>query len=196
MAHIAIGKSRSVMACALACSMVFALIAGCASSGNSASTLPSSVTDASPRGVARQVFGNASVGTLTLESPAATDHPQVAEAVARQQIDHPLSAPTTTGSVLLFELARVTVAGGSLGSSGTGPIQQFDNRLAWVGIYEVARNGSVKCPAEPYSPSSLPPLEAHYYFAVLVDATDSTTATWQEDESGLTMRQCAGLPVQ
>jgi hypothetical protein len=39
----------------------------------------------------------------------------------------------------------------------------------------------------------MPPLQQHYYFAVLVDATTNAQATWNEDESGLLMRQCAAM---
>lgn len=114
----------------------------------------------------------------------------VPEAVARNDVEHPLSAPILLHQVL-FMLVRATAS--SIGWSGAAaPV--FNSTLAWVGVFEVDPNAEHGCPAEPApTPASFPPLQAHYYFAVLVDATTGAQATWNEDMSGLLMRQCAGF---
>lgn len=141
------------------------------------------------------VFGYPSVGVLTAAAPRPGDQATIPQATALQEIEHPLSSPRVTGPPRIVGLARVTAVGGYV--SGDAPT--VHDMLAWVGAYELDRNAEPKCPAEPVgptpAPASLPPLMAHYYFVVLVDASTGQVATWEEDESGLTMRQCAGLPV-
>lgn len=195
-------RARGVVVCA-----AIACAAGCAaggsvagraggSSADRASVTAAAVSTAPDGRLARPLtYGAPEVGELTLTPPTAGDHPVVSESTAREQVDNPDGSPLTTGHVLLFALARVSAKGGSLSGTGTDPLPAYDSRLAWVGIYEVARTGGVHCPAEPYSPSSLPPLQPHYYFAVLIDASTGQQVGWQEDESGLTTRECAGLPV-
>ena len=144
------------------------------------------------------VFGYPSVGVLTAAAPRPGDRATIPEATALQEIEHPLSSPRVAGPPRIVGLARVTAVGGSL-SGAAGPTPTVQDTLAWVGAYELDRNAEPKCPAEPVgptpAPASLPPLMAHYYFVVLVDASTGQVVTWEEDESGLTMRQCAGLPV-
>jgi len=144
------------------------------------------------------VFGYPSVGVLTAAAPRPGDHAAVPEATAVQQIEHPLSSPRVAGPPRIVGLARVTAVGGYL-SGDAAPTPSVHDMLAWVGAYELDRSAGPKCPAEPpgspSAPASLPPLMAHYYFVVLVDASTGGVTTWEEDESGLTMRQCAGLPV-
>ncbi len=202
---IALGGAAVLLVAACASrSTVSGSASGSASSSPAASSAPASSgspaqgsasAGADARLTARHVYGNPSVGELILEPPLATDEPTVSQAAAREQVDHPVVSPKTTGKVLLFGLARVTNAGGSLSTSGSGPIPAFDSRLAWVGVYELARNASVMCPGSRQSPSSLPALLPHYYFVVLIDAKTGQFVTWDEDESGLTIRKCAGLPV-
>jgi hypothetical protein len=115
----------------------------------------------------------------------------VPESVALGEVDHPSSAPKLLEPVL-FTLARATAS--MLGWEGTGAAPMFRSTLAWVGVFEVDPNAPHSCPAEPApTPVSFPPLQPHYYFAVLVDATTGAQATWNEDMSGLLMRQCAGV---
>ena len=145
------------------------------------------------------VFGYPSVGVLTAAAPRPGDHAAVPEATAVQQIEHPLSSPRVAGPPRIVGLARVTAVGGSLSFDGPGPASSVHDMLAWVGAYELDRNADPKCPPEPTGPASppasLPPLMAHYYFVVLVDASTAQVISWQEDASGLVIRQCAGLPV-
>jgi hypothetical protein len=88
-----------------------------------------------------------------------------------------------------FGLARVTAS--EVGSDGDGPLPTYRSRLAWIGVYEISKNADTSCPAEPtHLPKNLSPVFAHYYFAVLVDATTGQEATWNEDMSGLLFREC------
>jgi hypothetical protein len=190
------------------------VLAGCASARTTGGAAPSSVpasaatssspapaaTSNSPAPVAMsgaafvsaRAFGTGSADELlTLTPPGIGDRPVVPESAARTEVDHPLSAPTLLKPVL-FTLARATAS--MLGWEGTAAAPVFRSTLAWVGVFEVDPNAEHGCPAEPApTPASFPPLQAHYYFAVLVDATTGAQATWNEDMSGLLMRQCAGV---
>jgi hypothetical protein len=188
------------------------VLAGCASARTTGGGAPSSVpasaatssvpapamTSNSPASVATsgaalasaRAFGTGSADELlTLTPPGIGDSPAVPESVARSDVDHPFSAPTLLKPVL-FTLARATAS--MIGWEGATPT--FQSTLAWVGVFEVDPNAEHGCPAEPAPiPASFPPLQAHYYFAVLVDAATGAQATWNEDMSGLLMRQCAGM---
>jgi hypothetical protein len=141
-----------------------------------------------------QVLGKGTPTPLTLDAAAVTPAVKVSRSAAKKSIEHPFAAPQLSGGLKQFGLARVTTT--SLAAEGTGPLPSYSNRLAWVGIYEISKSGDHSCPGKPAPvPTGLPPVFAHYYFAVLVDATSGTQATWNEDMSGLLIRQCAGLPT-
>lgn len=171
---------------------------GVPASAATSSALASAATSNSPASVATsgtalvsaRAFGTGSADELlTLTPPRVGDRPLVPESVARSDVDHPFSAPILLRPVL-FTLARATAS--MIGWEGATPT--FQSTLAWVGVFEVDPNAEHGCPAEPAPiPASFPPLQSHYYFAVLVDATTGAQATWNEDMSGLLMRQCAGL---
>ena len=105
------------------------------------------------------------------------------------------SGPSPIGSVSYSGLALITADGGAIG--GFGPsVPDVRGELAWVFVYEIPKNPPHHCPAEPPSAvTSFPPLLPHYYSAIIVNAETGQTATWQEDESGLLERLCAGVPV-
>jgi hypothetical protein len=205
------GTPRAALA-GIATVVAAVVLTGCASArttgGRAPSTVPASAapssvsaspaTSNSPAPVATSgaalvsahAFGTGSADELlTLTPPRIGDRPVVPESVARSEVDHPFSAPILLKPVL-FTLARVTAS--MIGWEGATPT--FQSTLAWVGVFEVDPNAEHGCPAEPAStPTSFPPLQAHYYFAVLVDAATGAQATWNEDMSGLLMRQCAGM---
>lgn len=142
----------------------------------------------------RQSLGEGTPTPLILEPATVTPAVKVSRTAAKNSVEHPFSAPQVTGGLKQFGLARVTVTG--LAAEGTGPTPSYKNHLAWVGIYEVSKSADHSCPGEPASlPSDLPPVFAHYYFAVLVDAAKGTQTTWNEDMSGLLIRQCTGVPT-
>lgn len=147
------------------------------------------------RGISgHQVLGAGTPTPLTLDAAAVTSAVKVSRSAAKKSVEHPFAAPQLTGGLKQFGLARVTVTG--LAAEGTGPLPSYSDRLAWVGIYEISKSGGHSCPGEPGPvPTNLPPVFAHYYFAVLVDPTTGTQATWNEDMSGLLIRECAGLPT-
>lgn len=141
-----------------------------------------------------EVFGQATPTPLILDAAAVTPAVKVSRSAAKDSVEHPFAAPQLSGGLRQFGLARVTVA--DLATEGTGPLPNYKDHLAWVGIYEISKSGDHSCPAEPGpTPTDLPPAFDHYYFAVLVDATTGTQATWNEDMSGLLSRQCADLPT-
>jgi hypothetical protein len=165
--------------------------AGAASAGAS-SVFASAGTSAAVL-VSARTFGTGPAQELLTIAPAGDNAKAVVpESVARHDVDHPLAGAPNLLHPVLFTLARATAS--MLGWEGTGAAPVFRSTLAWVGVFEVDPNAWHGCPAEPApTPESFPPLQAHYYFAVLVDATTGAQATWNEDESGLLMRQCAGL---
>jgi hypothetical protein len=134
------------------------------------------------------VYGAQTDSPLTLRPPGSHPPVKVPESTARAEIAKPFAAPQLAGLVQ-FGLARVTAKYG-LATQSTGIT--LDNTLAWVGVSRIdTAGGSTSCPAEvPSSPRSLPPEFKHYFFAVIVDATTGAVATWNEDESGLLLRDC------
>jgi hypothetical protein len=132
---------------------------------------------------------------LTVAVPRADDRATVPEATALEQIEHPSSSQAVSGPPRIVGLARVTAVGGAIEAEQGVQVPTVHALLAWVGVYEVDRDGYQPCPPMTTVPASLPPLMAHYYFVVLVDASTGQVITWSEDESGLTIRRCAGLPV-
>lgn len=170
-------------------------LSGCASAaqvGGSPAGSPhssSKVALAAPR-----TFGVGSPQQLlVLTPPRAGDKPAVPETQAQSEVDHPTIAPKLLRPVL-FALTRATAP--MIGWTGTGASPVFQSTLAWVGVFEVDPNAPHSCPGgPPASPQSMPAVQAHYYFAVLVDAGTNAQAMWNEDESGLLMRQCAAMWV-
>ena len=161
------------------------------SSSTAASNGPASGGTSGAALVSARAFGTGSADKLlTLTPPGAGDKPVVPQSVARSDVDNPFSAPVLLKPVL-FTLARATVSM-MLTWEGAAAAPVFRSTLAWVGVFEVDPRAPHGCPPEP-APASFPPLLTHYYFAVLVDATTGAQATWNEDMSGLLMRQCAGL---
>lgn len=141
------------------------------------------------------MFGAGTTYPLTVDAVALPATVKVKRSAAEDAIEHPFAAPQLASGLQQFGLARVTVTSG-LAAEGTEPIPDFNNRLAWVGIFEISKSGDHSCPAEPAPlPTDLPPVFAHYYFAVLVDAETGKQVTWNEDMSGLLERQCAGVPT-
>lgn len=141
-----------------------------------------------------EVLGGATTSPLILDAATATHAVQVTRSAARRAVGHPFAAPELSSGLEQFGLARVTATG--LAWEGTGAQPVYDRRLAWIGVYEISKSGDHSCPRAPQSPpSDLPPVFAHYYFAVLVDAQTGEQATWNEDMTGLLTRQCAGLPT-
>jgi hypothetical protein len=149
----------------------------------------------STRGISGHlVLGQGTSTPLTLDAAAVTPAVKVSRSSAKESVEHPFAAPQLSGGLKQFGLARVTTTG--LAADGTGPLPSYDDHLAWVGIYEISKSGDHSCPGEPAPvPTGLTPVSAHYYFAVLIDATNGTQATWNEDMSGLLIRQCASLPI-
>ena len=176
----------------IAAALLLVVLAGCASESTAAAP-PSSQAAPSSEGLTTpRTFGIGSADALlTLTPPGPSDKPAISAEQARSEVAHPDGAPRLLKPVL-FTLARATAT--LIGWSGSGAAPLFNSTLAWVGVFEVDPNSPHHCPAEPAaSPQSMPPLQAHYYFAVLVNATTNAQATWNEDESGLLMRQCAEL---
>jgi hypothetical protein len=142
-----------------------------------------------------EVFGAATSSPLTVDAAASSPGVKVSRSAAKHSVEHPFAAPELASGLKEFGLAHVTVGTG-LATEGTAPIPGFDHRLAWVGIYEISKSGDHSCPAQPAPlPADLPPVFAHYYFAVVVDAATGQQFTWNEDMSGLLERQCAGTPT-
>ena len=142
----------------------------------------------------KEVLGARTSTPLTLAAAAVTPAVKISRSAAMKSVEHPYAAPQLAGGLKQFGLARVTVT--ALAAEGTGPPPTYHDNLAWVGIYEISKSGGTSCPGEPAPvPTNLPPVFAHYYFAVLVDATTGTQTTWNEDMSGLLLRECAGLPT-
>lgn len=135
-----------------------------------------------------QVIGGGTGDPLKLTwTTAAGNHVEISEAVAKHDVLHPFSKPVLAGGIRRFGLARVTATGGL--ASQISPIG-YHQQLAWVGIFEIDQNAPHSCPPTAPSPSSLPPVRPHYYFAVLVNAATGAVSTWNEDMSGLMLRQC------
>lgn len=173
--------------------VVVLAVAGCGSARPAAlaqTSVPASGPAVGAELAAPVTFGTGTADELlTLAPPGDDTRAVVPESVARNDVDHPSGSPKLLRQVL-FTKARATAA--MLGGSGTGAPVAFRSTLAWVAVFEVDPHSPHSCPAQPApSPVSLPPLQAHYYFAVLVDATTGAQATWNEDASGLVMRQCA-----
>jgi len=166
------------------------LLLGACASGARSGAPPAGATSSTSSLAATRTFGvGPAEELLTLAPPKPRDQPAVSESEARREVDHPFSAPELAHPVM-FALTRATAA--LVGWQGNGAAPVFRSTLAWVGVFEIDRNAPHSCPGgPPASPQSMPPLQAHYYFAVLVDATTNAQATWNEDESGLLMRQCA-----
>jgi hypothetical protein len=181
--------ARSAAAAAAAAMLV---VAGCASSGTPSAAAPSGGVTSGAALPSSRTFGTGPAEELlTLTPPQPGDKPVVQRSVAQTDVDHPDAAPRPLHPVL-FTLARATAP--MVGWSGTSTAPVFRSTLAWVGVFEVDPNAPHSCPGgPPTSPVSLPPLQEHYYFAVLVDATTGAEGTWNEDMSGLLMRQCAAM---
>jgi hypothetical protein len=122
-------------------------------------------------------------------APAArSDRSVIDEATARRLVGHPLANSGTGRRLVFFGLGRVTVEG--LLTEGT-PATGYKNRLAWVGVYQLGVLGAHGCPGQPIGPvPSLPPVQKHYYNAVIVDPTTGQQALWSEDASGQLLRDC------
>jgi hypothetical protein len=170
------GHRHAVRVLALATACI--AVGGCHGGGSAKAGLPD-----------HEVLGSRTSTPLTIQGVASQGTATVSEATARQKAEHPFPTPQLVGGLQQFGLAHVTAS--DLGSDGLGPIPTYRGRLAWVGVYEISKNGDHSCPAEPTRlPKNLPPVFAHYYFVVLVDATTGQEATWNEDMSGLLLRQC------
>ena len=117
---------------------------------------------------------------------------KVSRSKAKHAVEHPFAAPDLAGPLRQFGLAKVTADG--LAWQGDGPKPTYNDRLAWIGIYEISKTAEHSCPASGGPvPTNLPPVQAHYYFAVIVDPVTGQQATWNEDMSGLLIRDCAGI---
>ena len=143
---------------------------------------------------AHEVLGAGTRTVLVLDPPGSSAGVKVSRSKARHAVEHPFAAPDLAGPLKQFGLADVTVDG--LTWQGTGPQPTYSHRLAWVGIYEISKTAEHSCPRSGGSvPTNLPPVLDHYYFAVIVDPMTGQVATWNEDMSGLLIRDCAGIPT-
>lgn len=140
------------------------------------------------------VYGSQTTSPLTIQPPNSTTAPPISKSRARQLAEHPFSEPALDGGPVLFALGQVSASAGVGGPSGS---VQPNNELAWVAVYKVKTNGDTSCPAEPPKITKrTPPVFKHYYFAVIVNAQNGATTTWNEDMSGLILRECAGAAAQ
>lgn len=170
-------------------------LAGCGSGKTAGeaerASIPASAAASGSQLTAPVSFGTGSADeVLTLEPAGDAPDPVVNESVARKEVDHPQSSPMLLRQVL-FTKAKVTAS--MLGWAGTGSPPVFRGTLAWVGVFEVDPHAPHSCGLASPDPASFPALQDHYYFAVLVDAATGAEATWNEDASGLVLRQCADL---
>jgi hypothetical protein len=116
------------------------------------------------------------------------------EATARRSVGHPFATSGTGRRLVFFGLGRVTVDG--LATEGT-QISVYKNRLAWVGVYQLGSLGAHSCPGQRIGPvPSLPPVQKHYYNAVIVDPTTGQQALWSEDASGQLLRDCGAYVAE
>jgi len=167
-------------ACAVAATACVAAT-GCLGSGPSARALP-----------AHEVLGAGTRTVLVLDGAGSSSGVKVSRSKAKHAVEHPFAAPDLAGPLRQFGLARVTVD--DLAWQGDGPRPTYNHRLAWVGIYEISKTAEHSCPAAGGPvPTDLPPVQAHYYFAVVVDPVTGQQATWNEDMSALLIRDCAGI---
>lgn len=157
--------------------------AGCLGFGSSARALP-----------AHEVLGAGTGTVLALDPATSSAAVKVSRPKARHAVEHPFAAPDLAGPLKQFGLADVTAD--DLAWQGNDPKPTYSHRLAWVGIYEISKTAEHSCPASGGSvPTNLPPVFDHYYFAVIVDPGTGQEATWNEDMSGLLIRDCAGIPT-
>jgi hypothetical protein len=101
-----------------------------------------------------------------------------------------VNAQPSQGRLTQFALARVEQTGGGVGGPGAA-LMDFRGRTLWVGVWSIDLSkveGS--CPPQAPKPP-FPPLYAHYYDAVLVDAQTGEVGQWEEDMSGYVLRGCA-----
>lgn len=141
-----------------------------------------------------EVLGAGTSTPLVLDAATRTQDVKVSRSTARHSVEHPFAAPELASGLKSFGLAYVT--GDSFSTEGFDSPPTYKHRLAWVGIYEISKSGDHSCPRAGVSlPANLPPVLPHYYFAVLVDATTGQQSTWNEDMSGLLLRDCAGAPT-
>lgn len=134
-------------------------------------------------------YGPPGLGLLSL-APPGNQHPHIEKSQAAKEMAHPPIVPVTHRRMVLpMTLARVTA--GPVGVSGeVGSPTSFAKTLAWVQVYEDLGGGTGSCPAHPVNPTSLPPLQAHYYFAYILDARSGAIVLWSEDESARALRNC------
>src|SRR3954463_4148386 len=156
---------------------------GCLGIGSSAPALPR-----------HQVFGAGTGTVLVLDAAASSSAVKVSRSKARHVVEHPFAAPELAGPLKQFGLAQVTA--NDLSWQGPDPKPTYSHRLAWIGIYEISKNAEHPCPASGGAvPTNLPPVFDHYYFAVIVDPVTGQQATWNQDMSGLLIRDCTGIPT-
>jgi hypothetical protein len=156
---------------------------GCLGFGSSPRALP-----------AHEVFGAGTGTVLVLDAATGSSAVKVSRSKAKHAVEHPFAAPDLAGPLRQFGLADVTAD--DLAWQGDGPKPTYSHRLAWIGLYEISKNANHSCPASGRQvPTSLPPVFDHYYFAVIVDPVTGQEATWNQDMSGLLIRDCAGIPT-
>jgi hypothetical protein len=135
-------------------------------------------------------------------TPVADVAPTVSESDAKRIITTGSPLAYAAGPFVLFALAHVTEHGGGLLTVDTAP-PLLDGRTFWVAAWEynlensfamqwgcLGPNSNGEPVASTTAGPSLPPLEPHYYFAVLGDAQNGQAVTWQQDQSGYNLRNC------
>jgi hypothetical protein len=145
-----------------------------------------------------RIYGKSTQLPLVIAAAAPSDHPLIDAATARRTVEQP-TARSGAGEVVVlglppgrhlvfFGLGRVSTY--RLTADGTRVIPVDTNRLAWVGVYQLGSIGQHSC-VPPQGPvPTLPPVQKHYYEAVIVDPTTGQPDFWTEDASGQVLRDC------
>jgi hypothetical protein len=148
---------------------------------------------------AARIYGEGTRLPLVLAPAGPSDRSTIDASTARRAVEQPTQLGDHGDKVaiglppdrrlILFGLRRVTEYG--LTGDGTARVPRYTNRLAWVGVYQLGSIGPHSC-VPPQGPvASLPPVQKHYYDAVIIDpATGYLLDTWNEDASGQILRDC------
>lgn len=142
-----------------------------------------------------RIYGKGTSRPLVITAASPSGRLAIDEETARRSVEHPFATSGTGRRLVFFGLGRVTADG--LASEGPAPPPAYKHRLAWVGVYQLGSLGPHSCPGQRLGAvASLPPVQKHYFDAVIVDPTTGRQAFWSEDASGALLRDCGAYVVK